>query len=131
VMLMYSKGYVALFGEPHTMETIQTCVKSWLERFEKVEQVCSSGGASAMAFTVEKVEDVTDERDLQFRILMGNVFAWVYATLGSRVIETTGMPDDQDISLCLEVLLELPDVEEIIDQHNDRRLDELEAEGLM
>jgi len=128
---MYSKGYVALFDQPQTLELIRTCVVSWLERFEKVEQVCSSGGAGAMTMTITKAEDVTDEKNLQFRVLVGSAFTWVYVTQESHVMETTGLPDELEISLCLEVLLELPGVEEVIDQNNDRRLDELEAEGLM
>ena len=46
------------------------------------------------------------------------------------VIETTGLPHEK-ISLCLDILLELPGVTEIVDQHDDRRLDELERDGLM
>ena len=45
-------------------------------------------------------------------------------------METTGLLDDA-CTLCLDVLLELPGMAEIIDQKNDKRLDELEAEGLM
>jgi hypothetical protein len=31
----------------------------------------------------------------------------------------------------MDVLLELPEMAEIIDQNNDKRLDQLEAKGLM
>lgn len=128
---MYSKGYVALFEKPLTRERIRDCVASWMSRFDKVEQLASGGGAGALAFTLESVDEILDEEHTQFRILMGNVFTWIYLTRGRFVIETTGLPDEQEISLCLEVLLELPDVKEIIDQVNEKRLDELEAEGLM
>jgi hypothetical protein len=45
-------------------------------------------------------------------------------------METTGLPSDQ-ISVCLDVILGLPGLVEVIDQHDDKRLDQLEAEGMM
>lgn len=70
------------------------------------------------------------ETHLQFRILHGGEFAWVYLSLDRRAIETTGLASDQ-LSLCLQVLTELPGITEIISQENERRLDALEAEGII
>lgn len=125
---MISKGYVGLFKEPLAEKQIQKCVDSWLARFEKVEQVSPGGGV--LTITLESSAQVVMEEHQQFRVLMGNDFAWVYLTKERYVMETTGLPSDAS-TLCLDVLLELPGVEEIIDQKNDRRLDELEAKGLM
>jgi hypothetical protein len=126
---MLSKGYVALFSQPLTRGIIEECVQSWLDRFEKVEQVTSQNGGIG-GLSVEKVEEIVWENQLQFRILNGGDFTWVYATLNKRGMETTGMPND-NISLCLDVLTELPYVIEIIDEHDDQRLDQLEDEDLI
>jgi hypothetical protein len=37
----------------------------------------------------------------------------------------------EKIALCLDILLEIQGVTEIVDQSDDRRLDELERDGLM
>lgn len=126
---MISKGYVGLFKDPLTGDNVREFVASWLERFERVEQV-SGGGAGAVTVRIESVEQIIKEDHQQFRVLMGDDFAWVYVSKGNYVIETTGMPAD-DISVCLDVLLELPGLVEVIDQKDDKRLDELEAKGLM
>ena len=54
----------------------------------------------------------------------------VYGEEMSRAMETTGF-QDAEISFCLEVLLELPGVAEVIDEKNQRRLDELEKAGIL
>ena len=125
-----SHGYVGLFEKALTDETIRLCVDSWLARFEKVEQACPGAGAGALTMAVNNSADVLNEEHLQFRVLMGGDFAWIYLTKNRRIIETTGLPN-REISLCLDALLELPGILEIIDQRDDRRLDQLEAEGLM
>jgi hypothetical protein len=125
-----SKGYVALFKEPISEETLRLCVDSWLARFEKVEQVCPNGGAGAVTMAIASSRDVLMEEHPQFRVLSGEQFTWIYVAMGRHVMETTGMPQEE-ISLCVDVLLELPGVIEMIDQRDDRRLDQLEAEGLM
>jgi hypothetical protein len=51
-------------------------------------------------------------------------------SLDKRAMETTGF-QDAEISMCLEVLLELPGVAEVIDERNQRRLDELEKAGII
>lgn len=127
---MISKGYVAVFESPLDKTAISEFVASWLERFEKVEQITSNGGTAACAVGISKTEEILWETNLQLRVSNGDDFAWVYITLNRRVIETSGLPVD-DISLCLDVLLELPGITEIVEEHNDRRLDELEAQGLL
>lgn len=127
---MLSKGYIALTHQPLTRERIAQCVAHWLERFERLEQVAPMVGNHATTLSVHKPGDLMWEPHLQFRILNGADFAWVYISVDSRVIETSGMPAEE-ISLCLDVLTELPDIAEIIDQRNERRLDELETQGLL
>ncbi len=36
---MDKKGFIAVFEQAHNRASISECVASWLERFEKVEQV--------------------------------------------------------------------------------------------
>jgi hypothetical protein len=127
---MISKSYVALFGKPLEKEHVTSFVASWLERFEKVEQITPNSGTDICAISVNTSDEVLWEKHLQFRVTNGEEFSWVYLTLERYVIETSSLPADE-IALCLDVLLELPGVDEIIEGHNDRRLDELEAKGLM
>jgi hypothetical protein len=63
-------------------------------------------------------------------VIQGDDFSRAYLTRNRRVIETTGLPNEK-IALCLDILLELTGVTEIVDQSDDRRLDELERDGLM
>ncbi len=124
---MDQKGFVAVFerdlGKPHIGEI----VASWLERFEKVEQVVPH-----MAGTLEVKEpgEIMWEPNLQFRVINADQFAWVYVSVDRRAMETTGF-QDAEISFCLEVLLELPGLAEIVDEKNQRRLDELEKAGII
>lgn len=127
---MISKGFVALFGAPLDKAGVEACVSSWLERFEKLEQVAPQMGHDIATVTVSSPSDIMWENSLQFRVLNGDDFAWIYITMNRSAIETSGLPKEE-ISLCLDVLLELPNVIEIIDERNDRRLDQLEAEGLL
>lgn len=127
---MISQGYVAVFAEPHTDESIRKILESWLDRFERVEEVVPGLQAGNTTTAIQKPQDLLPADHLQFRVIQGDDFAWAYLTRGRRVIETTGLPHEK-ISLCLDILLELPGVTEIVDQHDDRRLDELERDGLM
>jgi hypothetical protein len=70
------------------------------------------------------------EPHLQFRVLNGDQFSWVYVSLDKPAMETTGF-QDAEISLCLDVLLELPNVAEVVDEKNHRRLEELEKAGII
>lgn len=127
---MKSKGYVAVFGTPLDNEAICLAVESWIERYERVEQITPDSGSTASALAVTKRAEIMWEPNLQFRVTNGDEFCWVYVTQNQRVIETTGMEVEQ-ISLCLDVLLELEGVTEIVEEHNERRLNELEAQGLI
>jgi len=127
---MISHGYVAVFAEPHSVDSIRKILESWLARFEKVEQVVPGVQAGNTTTAIQQPQDLIPADHLQFRVIQGGDFAWAYLTRGRRVIETTGLPQEK-IALCLDILLELPGVTEIVDQHDDRRLDELERDGLM
>ena len=127
---MISRGYVAIFSEPHTDSSIRLILQSWLDRFERVEQIIPGAQAGNSTVTLASPQVLLPGDHLQFRILVGGDFTWAYLTRGRRVIETTGLPSEK-IALCLDVLLELNGVTEIVDQSDDRRLDELERDGLM
>ena len=124
---MVQKGFIAVFEKALTKADISECVLSWLERFEKVEQVIPN-----MEGTLEVKEpgELMWEPNLQFRVINGEQFAWVYVSLDRRAMETTGF-QDAEISFCLEVLLELPGIAEVIDEKNQRRLEELERAGII
>jgi len=124
---MVQKGFIAVFEKAFGKAEVSECVASWLERFEKVEQV-----VPGMEGTLEVIKptEIMWEPNLQFRVLKGEQFAWVYVSLERQAMETTGF-QDAEISFCLEVLLELPGVAEVIDEKNQRRLDELEKAGII
>jgi hypothetical protein len=124
---MVQKGFISVFEKDLGKPEILECVASWLERFEKVEQV-----VPRMEGTLEVKEpsEVMWEPNLQFRVMNGEQFAWIYVSLEKRSMETTGF-QDAEISFCLEVLLELPGLAEVIDEKNQRRLEELEKAGII
>lgn len=127
---MISRGYVAVLAHPHTDDSIQEILDSWMSRFERVEQVVPGTQAGNTTITLANSGELLKADHLQFRVIQGQDFSWAYLTRGRRVIETTGLPNEK-IALCLDILLELTGVTEIVDQHDDRRLDELERDGLM
>ena len=127
---MISKGYVGLFAEALTQAHIGEFANCWLSLFDRVEQVYPGKEAGAATFTVRTVEDILWDKNLQFRVIEGDDFAWIYAHLGGRVIETSGLPHAENMAP-LHALVELPGLEEVVDQVNERRLDQLEAEGLL
>ena len=124
---MDKKGFIAVFEEALARAQISECVASWLGRFEKVEQVIPKMEGT---LEVKEPSEIMWEPNMQFRVLNGEQFAWVYVSVDRRAIETTGF-QDAEISFCLEVLLELPDVTEIVDEKNQRRLEELEKAGII
>jgi hypothetical protein len=111
---MISRGYVAVFAQPHSDASIRNLVASWLDRFSRVEQVIPGAQAGNSTVTLTSSGELLPS----------------YLTRGRCVIETTGLPSEK-IALSLDVLLELNGVTEIVDQSDDRRLDELERDGLM
>ena len=127
---MISRGYVAVFALAHSDESILGILDSWMSRFQRVEQVVPGTQAGNTTITLANSGELLKADHLQFRVIQGDDFAWAYLTRGRRVIETTGLPNEK-IALCLDILLELPGITEIVDQHDDRRLDELERDGLM
>ncbi len=124
---MIQKGFVAVFERDLARADIAECVVSWLERFEKVEQVIPQQSGT---LEVKEPGEIMWEPNLQFRVLNGDQFAWVYVSVDKRAMETTGF-QDAEISFCLEVLLELPRIAEVVDEKNQRRLDELERAGII
>jgi len=127
---MISRGYVAVFALAHSDESILSILDSWMSRFQRVEQVVPGTQAGNTTITLANSGELLKADHLQFRVIQGDDFAWAYLTRGRRVIETTGLPHEK-IALCLDILLELPGITEIVDQHDDRRLDDLERDGLM
>jgi len=124
---MDKKGFIAVFENALDRALISECVASWLERFEKVEQVVPKMEGT---LEVKEPSEIMWESNLQFRVTNGEQFSWVYLSLDKRAMETTGF-QDAEISFCLEVLLELPNVAEIVDEKNQRRLDDLEKAGII
>jgi len=129
---MISQGYVGVFSHPLTPELIGEIVQSWITRFEKVEQVAPhTGKGPGFTLAVKEPKYIMYANDaLQFRVVEQAHFSWIYLTVGRRAIETSGLPGEEG-SLSLEVLLELPHVTEIVREEDERRLDELEAEGML
>jgi len=129
---MISQGYVAVFEEGLEKKAIEEIVASWLSRFDGVEQVAPHAGTGAgFTLSVKEPRDVMLASDsLQFRILQPPNFAWAYLTVGRRVIETSALPDP-DLTLPLDLLLELPGLVEIVPDTDDARLEQLEEEGLL
>ena len=118
---------VDFLPSPLDRGAISECVASWLERFERLEQVIPKMEGT---LEIKQPDEIMWEPNLQFRVLNGEQFAWVYVSLDHRAMETTGF-QDAEISFCLEVLLELPGVKEVVDEKNQRRLDELESAGII
>jgi hypothetical protein len=127
---MISRGYVAVFSEPHTDASIRSILESWFDRFSRIEQVIPGAQAGNSTVTLTSPQELLPSDHLQFRVIQGDDFTWAYLTRNRRVIETTGLQNEK-IALCLDILLELTGVTEIVDQSDDRRLDELERDGLM
>ena len=59
---MISRGYVAVFAEPHTDESIRTILESWLARFEKVEQVVPGIQAGNTTTAIQSPQDLIDRK---------------------------------------------------------------------
>jgi hypothetical protein len=128
---MTSTGFVGLFKDPLDKPAIRVFVQTWLGLFEKVEQVCPGAAGEAVTVQITSNAEILWETNLQFRLVVGSDFTWVYVTEDKFVMETSALGSGEPGGLALECLVELPGLIEIIDQANDRRLDELEAQGLM
>lgn len=122
----FSLGFVAIFEKELDKGRVEKIVISWLNRFEKLEQVASRDIAT---LPINSIEDICWENNLQFRVLQGGEFSWIYLTMENKVIETTGQPNGDQVSLCLTVLTELPELITIIPDSDQKRLEELEEQG--
>lgn len=127
---MISKGYIGIFEEPIQRKTMVEMLQNWLDRFERVEQLIPGDNQGTSALTIKKTEELMWHSSMEFRIIQGEDFAWAYVTPESKIIETSGLPAEQ-ISICLDLLLELPGLTEVIDEHDEKRLEQLEKEGLI
>ncbi len=124
----FSLGFVAVFRKPLDSGAISAMVGSWLGRFDRVEQV-SQGDVATLP--LEEPGDILWGEHVQFRVLQGDQFAWVYVTRNRRVAESTGMPAGDQVSLSLSVLTDLPGLEEIVPESDERRLEQLERDGIL
>jgi hypothetical protein len=129
-MSMDRQGFVGLFAEPLTQQKVYELVVLWLERFGSVEQTYGNS-RQALTHPIRSADDIIWENNLQFRVLFGEQFAWIYITLNRFVIETSGLVSDHASALCRDVLENVSGCVEIINERNDKRLDDLEAKGLM
>ena len=125
---VFSVGFVGVFEERLDDALIEAVVESWLERFEKLEQVIPNEVATVH---VTSKQDLIRSEHMQFRILLGDAFAWAYLSKGAKVIETTGMPAGEEASLSLHVLLELPGLTKVISDKDERALEALERQGVL
>ncbi|QSR88037.1 hypothetical protein [Methylacidiphilum caldifontis] len=121
-------GYIGVFLEPLTKEEVEKLVVHWINRFDRVEQVIPGQNNYTSTMLIEKIEDIFYEEHPQFRVIQGDDFSWVYLSYNRQIIETSGFYSDQ-IPLSLEVLLELPNLVEVVEETNEKRLKELEDEG--
>lgn len=125
------RGFIGVLSSPINEALIQGLVGLWLEKFERVEQVIPNIKEGATR-VIESLEDIIPENNSTFRISQGEDFAWAYLTQDLRVIETTSFPGEGEIpAMCLSILVGLPSLIEIIDENDEDRLNELEAQGIL
>lgn len=129
---MERRGFVGIFSEPLRKPKVQEIVVLWISQFGSVEQTVGKNG-QVLTLIIRSEEDLMwSEKDLQFRVRSGEQFSWVYLTQDRFVMETSGLcaEGSKDL-LCYDVLAKVSSCEEIIDEKNDQRLDELEKQGLL
>jgi hypothetical protein len=125
------QGFVGLFLEPLSRSHISNIIDLWIERFGSVEQALGRGG-QVLTTVLKSSSDIAWQDNMELRVLNGEQFTWVYLSEDKYVIETSGLvPERGASSLCRDVLADLEGCAEIIDDRNDRRLDDLEAQGKM
>ncbi|MES2308976.1 MAG: hypothetical protein V4507_08960 [Verrucomicrobiota bacterium] len=127
---MISKGYIGLFKKPIDRAILNQVIECWLSRFERVEQLVPGDANGTSALSIKKPEELMWHPNMEFRVTQGEEFTWVYVGAGSRVMETSGFPSEQ-ISMSVDVFIELPGIIEIIDDIDEQRLNELEKEGIL
>ncbi len=121
-------GFVAVFGKKLDKPRIQAVVASWLASYDRIEQLVDAQDAT---IGLSEPSDILWGSSLQLRIIGSGQFAWAYLDLDGRVIETTGQPNGEQVSLCLEMIAHLDGITEIVPDYNERRLDELEQAGIL
>lgn len=125
------KGYVALLKDSLTPKILGEIIDIWLLRFDRVEQLKTRDKALA-AFVIRAPEEVVWEKDPQFRVMAGEQFTWVYFTADRRIVESDGLAEPGGPFLSKDVFVEIPEyLEKVVDDTNDRALDQWEKEGLM
>ena len=129
-MLADSKGYIGIFDLPLDQSRLAAFVMLWLDKFDQVEQVIPGKQAGNLTATIKKMEDILEDRSPQFRVTAGEDFAWIYLTMDKTFVETTGLPVEENV-MPLESLLDLPDLKEVVDQFDEKRLQELEKTGII
>jgi hypothetical protein len=129
---MERRGFVGVFSEPLRKERIKEIVMLWINQFGAVEQTVGKNGQVLTLLIRSEADLMWSDNDLQFRVRSGEQFSWVYLTVDRFVMETSGLylEGGKDL-LCHDVLSNIPECEQIIDERNDKILDELEKQGLL
>ena len=125
------RGYVALLKHPLTRHDLDKILLDWLMRFDAIEQLTLAGTKTLATVPIRNPDEVFWERDLQFRVLAGEQFAWVYLTAERRVMESEGLAEPNGPILSLDVFAGIPFCERIVSDRDDKTLDEWEAKGWM
>jgi hypothetical protein len=130
-MSVERRGFVGIFSEPLRKPRVQEIIMLWMSRFGTVEQTVGKNG-QVLTLVIRSEEDLMwTEKDLQFRVTSGEQFAWIYLTQDRFVMETSGLSSEAATDLlCRDVLTNVSGCEEVIDERNNSRLDELE-QGLL
>ncbi|CAF0689347.1 hypothetical protein [Candidatus Methylacidithermus pantelleriae] len=123
-------GFIGVFPENFGQNQVERFVERWLKVFQRVEQVVPGPGSG---YTVELTDasEILWEEHLQFRILAAEASAWVYLSLNRRCIETTAWDTPGSAQLSLDLLVELPGLAEVIPETDQKRIEELEREGVL
>ena len=105
-------------------------IECWLERFEKLEQLVPGDAQGTSALSIKSTTDMMWHKNMEFRAIQGEEFTWIYVQADSKVMETSGFPSEQ-LSLSVDVFVVLPGIIEIIDDEDEKRLNELEKQGIL
>ncbi|MBV9463084.1 MAG: hypothetical protein JO317_02545 [Verrucomicrobiae bacterium] len=123
------RGFVGLLKAPLDPIRFDQMLEVWLSRFDTVEQLRSGGGTSLATFRISGPDDTLWEKDMQFRVLSGQQFAWVYLTDAARIVESDGLADPAGPSLALDVFLEMELFERVVSDRDETTLEEWEKQG--
>ncbi|MEM9443902.1 MAG: hypothetical protein AAGA18_00985 [Verrucomicrobiota bacterium] len=129
-MLADSKGYIGIFDCVLDRSRLKVFAEIWLDKFDQVEQVVPGKQSGILTIHIKKSEDILEDKAPQFRVTAGEDFSWIYLSMDKPVVETSGLPVEDNV-MPLESLLDLPDLHEVVDQFDEKRIGELEREGLV